>query len=102
MNKIIFSLFLLLLITAFTSCKFFSLYSKKPEVIGAVAPSSHELAGSMLKHIDCNKTPKKILEVGAGTGVVTKRILKCLKPKDELLVYEIEPDLCASLNKQFF
>lgn len=92
---------LFLLITHISSCTFFGLYTKKPETIGAIAPSSSYLAQTMIKNLDCNITPKRILEVGGGTGVMTSEIKKCLTPQDELIVYEIEEDLCKILNEKF-
>ncbi|HLR32390.1 MAG TPA: rRNA adenine N-6-methyltransferase family protein [Fodinibius sp.] len=61
---------------------------------GAIAPSSKFLAKDLVRQLekgvkrdDCK--PLKILEVGPGTGPLTKQIVKCLRPIDQLDVVEI-------------
>ena len=92
-------LFLLFFISS--GCVFSRLYTEKPTTIGAIAPSSSYLANALIEEIDCNKTPKTILEVGAGSGSITNVLETCLKPQDHLIVYEIEPELCAMLEETF-
>lgn len=72
-----------------------------PEVIGAIAESSAYLADAITSIIPKEGPPKQILEVGAGTGVFTKKIIEKLGPHDHLDVVEITPALCAILNKKF-
>jgi phospholipid N-methyltransferase len=62
--------------------------------VGAVAPSSKFLAKDLvaqlqkkLTNADCK--PLNILEVGAGTGSLTKQIAKHLRPQDSLDIVEI-------------
>lgn len=61
---------------------------------GAIVPSSKFLAKDLVFHLnkrlskgDC--TPLKILEIGAGTGPLTKQIAKLLRPQDQLDIVEI-------------
>src|SRR5690625_502692 len=61
---------------------------------GAIAPSSKFLAKDLVRQLekevkrdDCK--PLKILEVGPGTGPLTKQIIKCLRPIDSLDIVEI-------------
>ena len=43
--------------------------------------------------------PRRILEVGPGTGPFTKVILKNLRPEDEFHIVEINPAFCAQLEQ---
>lgn len=66
---------------------------------GAIAPSSKFLAKDLVaqlkKQVGCDRCkPLKILEVGPGTGPLTKQIIKHLRPQDKLDVVEI--------HKKFF
>lgn len=69
--------------------------------IGAVAESSSNLAKVMTAIVPSNGPQKRILEVGAGTGVFTKKILKKLGPDDHLDVVELTPELCKVLDHSF-
>ena len=84
-----------------SGCVFSKLYTEKPTTIGAISPSSGYLASALIEEIDCSKTPKTILEVGAGSGSITHVLESCLKPQDTLVAYELEPELCAILEEAF-
>ena len=71
-----------------------------PRAIGAVVPSSSYLANSMAQEIDLN-TPGYILELGPGTGVVTRAILAAGIPPEKLLTLEISSDFANNLRKEF-
>jgi phosphatidylethanolamine/phosphatidyl-N-methylethanolamine N-methyltransferase len=66
--------------------------------IGSVIPSSVHLAEKMVEPILEFETNISILEVGAGTGPITKQILKVMKPKDNLTVCEINRHFMAQLE----
>jgi len=76
--------------------KFFTKGSK----IASFAPSSRRLCNKMLSGIDFD-TAKVIVELGAGTGPVTKLLLERIKPHTQLLIIEIEPEFCARLRARF-
>ena len=76
--------------------KFFTKGSK----IASFAPSSRRLCNKMLSGIDFD-TANVIVELGAGTGPVTKLLLERIKPHTQLLVIEIEPEFCARLRQRF-
>lgn len=61
--------------------------------LGQVAPSSTDLSRRMTAPISNLTGKRKILEVGPGTGGVTKQIVNLLKPGDELIICEINPRL---------
>ena len=71
--------------------------------IGSVIPSSrflvNELVKAMPEKIGENKGKRRILEVGAGTGVLTKKIIDLIEKDDELHVYEINKKFCDHLEK---
>ncbi|MFC1842681.1 class I SAM-dependent methyltransferase [Candidatus Dependentiae bacterium] len=80
---------------------FFSAIFRNPKRIGAALPSSRFLANKITKHIATKDCPIKVLEVGAGTGVFTEKILQKLAKDDILDVIEIDPGLCDLLKEKF-
>lgn len=80
---------------------FVTAFCRNQERIGAILPSSSFLAKSMTKHISLKDRPIKILEVGAGTGVFTKKALEKIRQCDVLDVIEIDNDLCGILKEKF-
>ena len=71
------------------------------DTTGAIAPSSRTLAKSITSLVARKKGPVKILEVGAGTGVLTRRLLKLLQNDDHLDICEINPNFIKYLQKRF-
>lgn len=68
--------------------------------VGAIAPSSPLLAKAIVRPLrNRPERPISVLEVGAGTGVFTSRILKFLGPGDQLDVYESNPRFCRYLSR---
>ncbi|HVY99562.1 MAG TPA: ribose ABC transporter permease [Dongiaceae bacterium] len=80
------------------------LWLKNPMKIGAVAASSPELANAMARHI-----PRPsggwgegyVVELGGGTGPVTRAILAAGVPKDRLVVVERDPTLHKHLVERY-
>jgi len=72
---------------------------------GAVAPSSKYLANDMVRFlaekIKHSKAPLRILELGPGTGTLTKAIVNVLRPTDQLDMVEINPHFCRMLRRRF-
>jgi len=66
---------------------------------GSVWPSSRKLAGAMTKTLREAHGPRKILEVGPGTGPFTRVILRTLRPGDVFHIVEINPEFCTHLRK---
>jgi phosphatidylethanolamine/phosphatidyl-N-methylethanolamine N-methyltransferase len=60
---------------------------------GAVAPSSRFLASQMvtsLRHRNIDDArPLRILELGPGTGVITREIVRLMRPDDQLDIVEL-------------
>ncbi len=67
---------------------------------GAIAPSSAALARVMTESLRRHAGPKRVLEVGPGTGAFTKRILHSLKPGDTFDIVEINPTFSQHLERE--
>ncbi len=65
---------------------------------GAIIPSSSRLALAMTRSVRSGKHPKRVLEVGPGTGPFTKPLLRALLPGDEFHAVEINPTLSNRLE----
>lgn len=68
--------------------------------IASFAPSSRFLARRILKGIDFDRA-ECIVELGAGTGPITKELVKRVKPHTKLIVNELDPDFCKRLRHRF-
>jgi len=68
-----------------------------PRSIGAIVPSSKSLAEAMLDPIDFARA-EHIVELGPGTGAVTKSILRRMGKNATLTVVELNPDFCTMLS----
>jgi phospholipid N-methyltransferase len=70
---------------------------KKTALTGAVAPSSRFLASAMVR---ATGEVKHVVELGAGTGPVTKELRSRL-PNASLIAVEIQPSLAQQLRNKF-
>ena len=72
---------------------------------GAIAPSSRFLAAAQARPLARLKTrlsrPVRVLEVGPGTGAVTRRIVGLLDPDDTFDLVEINPAFAELLEHRF-
>lgn len=73
---------------------------RRPQAIGAVCPSSPHLTKKMAAEIN-KKKPGIIIEIGAGTGAVTKALLARGIAPSNLVLIEQSPDLAKYLRTQF-
>ena len=65
---------------------------------GSVMESSGYLSAKMIDTMDFEK-PLHIVELGAGTGSITKRLLEKMNDQSTLTSYEIDPELFEKLKK---
>ena len=65
---------------------------------GAIWPSGDALAREMTRPIREHDGPRRILEVGPGTGAFTRHILEELRAEDEFDIVEINPVFCRHLE----
>lgn len=79
---------------------FLSEYLKDTRTIGAVAPSSRNLAKKMIAPIDFSKC-NCIIEYGAGTGVFTRELVEKKKKDTRLFVIEQNEKFYDMLQKEF-
>ena len=63
-----------------------------PRQVGSVAPSSRFLTRAMLSRVDWENA-RSVAELGAGTGVFTREIVKRAHPEAKILVFEVDPAL---------
>ena len=68
---------------------------------GAVLPSGPWLAAALVRYLDEPDGSRRILEVGPGTGAVTRRIVAGMRPKDELDLVELNDQFVALLRARF-
>ena len=76
------------------------LWLKNPLKIGAVAASSPELAAAMARHIPLG-TDGYVVELGGGTGPVTRAILDTGIAPERLIVVERDPVLHRHLAARY-
>jgi phospholipid N-methyltransferase len=73
---------------------------RNPRAIGAALPSSPRLAKAMAAEVPLD-APGLVVELGAGTGIVTEALLRRGLPPDKLVVVELSPGLAAHLRRRF-
>ncbi|QDT51050.1 class I SAM-dependent methyltransferase [Symmachiella dynata] len=81
--------------------EFFREFRSRFETTGAVAPSGRFLAGALSGPLKKHDGPVRVLEVGPGTGAVTRQIVKHLKPGDRFDLVELNENFVESLNRLF-
>lgn len=79
---------------------FLGLWLRKPLQIAAICPSSDHLADAFAGLVDLRR-PGAVLELGAGTGSLTRGLLRAGCPPERLVVLEREPPLAALLRHDF-
>lgn len=72
----------------------------RPLTTGAVSPSGKALTKLMASFVD-PADPRPVVELGPGTGVVTKALLDRGVAPERLVSIEFNPDFCALLRKRF-
>ncbi|MEO6222213.1 MAG: methyltransferase domain-containing protein [Vicinamibacterales bacterium] len=75
-------------------------FVRSPRTVGAVAPSSRALAEEMVQALDLSG-PTMVVELGPGTGVVTRAIADRLGPDAHALAIDIEPAFVAAIARRF-
>jgi len=80
--------------------RFLRAFLANPRAVGAVAPSSSSLVRAIAAQIDPSQ-PGPVLELGAGTGAVTRGILARGVSQDRLTVIEHDRELANSIATQF-
>jgi phosphatidylethanolamine/phosphatidyl-N-methylethanolamine N-methyltransferase len=79
---------------------FIAAWLRAPLKMGAVLPSSRALARAIAQQVDPLR-PGLIVELGAGTGVITHALIEAELPKERLLIIERERSLYGILHATF-
>jgi phosphatidylethanolamine/phosphatidyl-N-methylethanolamine N-methyltransferase len=79
---------------------FFGLWLQKPLRIAAVNPSGARLANALARYVELER-PGPVLELGAGTGSLTRGLMRAGCPPDRIIALEREPRLAAVLRREF-
>lgn len=84
--------------------RFFRGWLRRPLVMGAVVPSSRALGRAMAACLPVEAIAAggmAVLELGPGTGVVTRCLLERGVAEESLVMAEYSPDFCALLRARF-
>lgn len=79
---------------------FFSALVREPRRVGAIGPSGPNLGRVMAREVDLSR-PGLVVELGGGTGSITRALLLNGISDDRLLVVEREADLHQHLCEKF-
>ncbi len=80
--------------------RFLKSLAERPRMTGAVAPSGETLATAMASHVDPEGT-LPVIELGPGTGVVTKALIARGVTPERIVAIEYSPDFCQLLAERF-
>ena len=80
--------------------QFLQAFLKNPLKVGAIAPSSPELAAKMLHGIEPDDE-NIVLELGVGTGAITKFLRDVIKTRTAYLGLELDAELVKSINLRY-
>lgn len=80
--------------------RFFRRFLRNPSSIGAVVPSSPQLARRMVEPVRWNPGVR-VVEFGPGTGPFTREIRRRLPPDGRYLGIELEPEFIEHLAHEF-
>ncbi|PVY75827.1 phospholipid N-methyltransferase [Tamilnaduibacter salinus] len=80
--------------------RFIRKFIESPAQIGSVLPSSRMLVGSMMEAVDWQRA-NTVVELGAGTGVVTQAINRLRSPQSRFYCFEQDPHMRTDLMSRF-
>lgn len=76
-------------------------FLRSPLEVGSVIPSSRFMIRKIMSHIE-DVQPRSVVELGAGTGVITRELSKyCSDQNIPLIVFEKDDKMRAELQQQF-
>jgi phosphatidylethanolamine/phosphatidyl-N-methylethanolamine N-methyltransferase len=78
---------------------FFGLWLRKPLQIAAICPSGATVAAAMARLADPDR-PGFLLELGAGTGSITRGLVEAGWPRERIIAYEREVRLVSILRRE--
>ena len=80
--------------------QFLQAFLKNPGTVGSITPSSPELARRMVSGIRPH-AENVVLELGVGTGAITKFLQEIVPDGDSYLGVELDRDLVRTLRKNY-
>lgn len=80
---------------------FFREFRQNFETTGAILPSGRALARALARHVAQPGPPRRVLEVGPGTGAVTAEIVRSLRPEDRFDLVELNDRFVERLRERF-
>lgn len=79
---------------------FFQEFKRSFDHVGSVWPTSSQGVEAIISEFARRRGPRRVLEVGPGTGAVTSEILRQMRADDELVLCEINSAFVAYLRQQ--
>jgi phospholipid N-methyltransferase len=79
---------------------FLGKFLRQGTAIASVAPSSRFLSRTTVRNIDWNRA-NVVIELGAGTGPITRVIAERARPQCRVVVVERDPDFARLLRERF-
>jgi phosphatidylethanolamine/phosphatidyl-N-methylethanolamine N-methyltransferase len=74
--------------------------ARNPRAVGAISPASPALAEAMAAQIDFS-LPGRVLELGPGTGAITKALIRRGLGPERVLAVEADPTFARMLRTRF-
>ena len=72
----------------------------RPRTTGAISPSGPALTRAMASHVDPNDD-LPVIELGPGTGVVTKALIERGVAQKRIIAIEYSPEFCRLIRERF-
>jgi phospholipid N-methyltransferase len=79
---------------------FLGKFLRNPRNVGSVVPSSQALAREMARAVPVSPDAV-VVELGPGTGALTRQVVKVLAPGQRFLAIDIDPEFCDNLRKRW-
>lgn len=78
---------------------FFKEWMRDPARVGSLIPSSDRLSALITRHVELAHAP--VLELGPGTGVFTRMLIRRGIRQQNLTLIEFSPEFAANLKERF-
>lgn len=79
---------------------FLGKFLRNPRNVGSVIPSSRALAREMARAVPVDARAV-VVELGPGTGALTRQVMEVLAPGERFLAIEIDPEFCEKLRARW-
>lgn len=80
---------------------FWRAFLRDPQRIGAIAPAGRPLSEAMAREVLAVDHPGIVIELGAGTGSITRALFEIRHRMTELIAIEKTPELAMRLRQKF-